>query len=164
MFRTNLERTYCRRGPRPGPGKGIRGIGREFGPSSAMSQCESTTLALQRCLRLRRKMGSTSSSPCLIFRTQDQDCPRIHRLHIRARCSQQPDRHAGGFQRSGQALFRQPEGQRRTHDHVREPGRANQRYALVFRDDLRSDIRIATPPPQLRISCFRTLIDPGNCP
>jgi GrpB-like predicted nucleotidyltransferase (UPF0157 family) len=34
--------------------------------------------------------------------------------------------------------FREPDGQRRVHVHVREAGRANQRYALLFRDYLRS--------------------------
>lgn len=37
-------------------------------------------------------------------------------------------------------FFRQPEGHRRTHIHVRELGRVNQRYPLVFRDYLRSDV------------------------
>ncbi len=32
-----------------------------------------------------------------------------------------------------------PAGQRRTHLHVRQAGRANQRYALLFRDYLRAD-------------------------
>lgn len=36
-------------------------------------------------------------------------------------------------------FFREPEGERRTHIHVREEGRINQRYALLFRDYLRSD-------------------------
>ena len=35
--------------------------------------------------------------------------------------------------------FREPEGERRAHIHVREDGRLNQRYALLFRDYLRSD-------------------------
>lgn len=35
--------------------------------------------------------------------------------------------------------FREPEGDRRTHIHVREAGRVNQRYALLFRDYLRSN-------------------------
>jgi GrpB-like predicted nucleotidyltransferase (UPF0157 family) len=35
--------------------------------------------------------------------------------------------------------FREPEGGRRTHIHVRVAGRANQRYALLFRDFLRAD-------------------------
>ena len=38
--------------------------------------------------------------------------------------------------------FREPEGQRRTHLHVREQGRLNQRYALLFRDYLRNNVNI----------------------
>ena len=34
--------------------------------------------------------------------------------------------------------FREPEGARRTHLHVRELGRFNYRYALLFRDYLRA--------------------------
>jgi GrpB-like predicted nucleotidyltransferase (UPF0157 family) len=34
--------------------------------------------------------------------------------------------------------LREPEGERRTHVHVRELGRFNQRYALLFRDYLRA--------------------------
>ena len=34
-------------------------------------------------------------------------------------------------------LLREPEGERRTNVHVRVQGRANQRYALLFRDFLR---------------------------
>jgi GrpB-like predicted nucleotidyltransferase (UPF0157 family) len=34
--------------------------------------------------------------------------------------------------------MREPEGERRAHIHVREVGRFNQRYALLFRDYLRS--------------------------
>jgi len=34
--------------------------------------------------------------------------------------------------------FRESDGARRTHIHVREAGRANQRYALLFRDFLRN--------------------------
>ena len=33
--------------------------------------------------------------------------------------------------------FREPDGGKRTHIHVREDGRSNQRYALLFRDYLR---------------------------
>jgi GrpB-like predicted nucleotidyltransferase (UPF0157 family) len=36
-------------------------------------------------------------------------------------------------------FFREPEGARRTHIHIREAGRLNQRYALLFRDYLRTD-------------------------
>jgi GrpB-like predicted nucleotidyltransferase (UPF0157 family) len=35
-------------------------------------------------------------------------------------------------------MFKPPEGQRRTHTHVRVQGRANQRYPLLFRDYLRT--------------------------
>lgn len=35
-------------------------------------------------------------------------------------------------------LFTEPNGARRTHAHVRVEGRANQRYALLFRDFLRT--------------------------
>jgi GrpB-like predicted nucleotidyltransferase (UPF0157 family) len=35
-------------------------------------------------------------------------------------------------------FMREPEGERRTHLHIRELGRFNQRYALLFRDYLRS--------------------------
>ena len=35
--------------------------------------------------------------------------------------------------------FREPEGERRAHIHVRQAGRLNQRYALLFRDYLRSE-------------------------
>ena len=34
--------------------------------------------------------------------------------------------------------MREPEGERRTHIHIRERGRFNQRYALLFRDYLRA--------------------------
>lgn len=35
-------------------------------------------------------------------------------------------------------FMREPEGERRAHIHIRELGRFNQRYALLFRDYLRS--------------------------
>lgn len=40
-------------------------------------------------------------------------------------------------------FFRAPEGQRRANLHVRQAGRANQRYALLFRDYLRADPQAA---------------------
>ncbi len=42
------------------------------------------------------------------------------------------------------AYFRESNGQKRTHIHIRANGRANQRYALVFRDYLRAHPKIAT--------------------
>jgi GrpB-like predicted nucleotidyltransferase (UPF0157 family) len=40
-------------------------------------------------------------------------------------------------------MFREPQTQRRTNLHVRQAGRANQRYALLFRDYLRADVRVS---------------------
>ncbi len=37
------------------------------------------------------------------------------------------------------AYFREPSGEKRTHIHVRELGRRNQQYALLFRDFLRAN-------------------------
>lgn len=39
-------------------------------------------------------------------------------------------------------FMREPEGDRRAHLHIRELGRFNQRYALLFRDYLRSSERV----------------------
>jgi GrpB-like predicted nucleotidyltransferase (UPF0157 family) len=39
-------------------------------------------------------------------------------------------------------FMREPEGERRAHLHIRELGRFNQRYALLFRDYLRSSERV----------------------
>ena len=58
--------------------------------------------------------------------------------------------------------FREPEGERRTHIHVRELGRLNQRYALLFRDYLRADpnVRRSYEIIKRRLSeIFRTDID-----
>ena len=40
------------------------------------------------------------------------------------------------------AYIREPEGERRVHIHVREVGRWNQRYALLFRDFLRANATV----------------------
>jgi GrpB-like predicted nucleotidyltransferase (UPF0157 family) len=47
-------------------------------------------------------------------------------------------------------FFRAPHGQRRTHMHVRQAGRANQRYALLFRDYLRADRTVAGAYQQIK--------------
>jgi GrpB-like predicted nucleotidyltransferase (UPF0157 family) len=47
-------------------------------------------------------------------------------------------------------FFRAPEGQRRTNLHIRQARRANQRYALLFRDYLRSDPRVAGAYKQVK--------------
>lgn len=51
--------------------------------------------------------------------------------------------------------FRAPEGQRRTHLHVRQVGRANQRYALLFRDYLRADPHVAQAYAQIKLALAR---------
>ena len=38
--------------------------------------------------------------------------------------------------------FREPPGERRTNIHIRENGRLNQRYALLFRDYIRCSVTI----------------------
>jgi GrpB-like predicted nucleotidyltransferase (UPF0157 family) len=47
-------------------------------------------------------------------------------------------------------FFRAPEGQRRTNLHIRQVGRANQRYALLFRDYLRADPRVVGAYEQVK--------------
>ena len=47
-------------------------------------------------------------------------------------------------------FFRAPQGQRRTNLHIRQAGRANQRYALLFRDYLRADPRVAGAYKQVK--------------
>ena len=51
--------------------------------------------------------------------------------------------------------FRAPQGQRRTHLHVRQAGRANQRYALLFRDYLRTDPLAAGAYGQIKVALAR---------
>jgi GrpB-like predicted nucleotidyltransferase (UPF0157 family) len=46
--------------------------------------------------------------------------------------------------------LREPEGERRTHIHVRERGRFNQRYALLFRDYLRATPAACTAYEELK--------------
>lgn len=47
-------------------------------------------------------------------------------------------------------FFHAPQGQRRTNLHIRQAGRANQRYALLFRDFLRSDVRVRVAYEQVK--------------
>lgn len=56
--------------------------------------------------------------------------------------------------------FRAPEGQRRTHLHVRQAGRANQRYALLFRDYLREAPTTATAYARVKEALAR--LHPGD--
>ena len=61
-------------------------------------------------------------------------------------------------------LFRPPLGQRRTHIHVREQGRANQRYPLLFRDYLRAHPAAAQAYAELKRRLAAQLADPGTYP
>ena len=61
-------------------------------------------------------------------------------------------------------LFNPPPGQRRTHTHVRVQGRANQRYALLFRDYLRAHPATARAYAELKRRLAGNLADPGMYP
>ena len=52
-------------------------------------------------------------------------------------------------------LFNAPAGQRRTHLHVRQAGRANQRYALLFRDYLRASPAAAEAYRRVKVALAR---------
>lgn len=55
--------------------------------------------------------------------------------------------------------FHPPPGQRRTHTHVRLAGRANQRYALLFRDYLRAHPATAEAYAELKRRLAQNLAD-----
>jgi GrpB-like predicted nucleotidyltransferase (UPF0157 family) len=61
-------------------------------------------------------------------------------------------------------FFRPPPGQRRTNTHVRIAGRANQRYALLFRDFLRAHAGMATAYGELKRRLATSLRDPDDYP
>lgn len=61
-------------------------------------------------------------------------------------------------------LFRPPAGQRRTNTHVRVQGRANQRYALLFRDYLRTHADTAAAYAELKHRLAQHLADPQTYP
>ena len=58
--------------------------------------------------------------------------PQITHDHV-------PPGYEGSHEDWATFFFTQPIGQRRANVHVRQAGRANQRYALLFRDFLRAD-------------------------
>jgi GrpB-like predicted nucleotidyltransferase (UPF0157 family) len=60
--------------------------------------------------------------------------------------------------------FRPPAGQRRTNTHVRIQGRANQRYALLFRDYLRAHPATAGAYAELKRRLAANLADPQTYP
>jgi GrpB-like predicted nucleotidyltransferase (UPF0157 family) len=61
-------------------------------------------------------------------------------------------------------LFLPPPGQRRTHTHARVQGRANQRYALLFRDYLRAHPATAEAYAELKRRLAQSLADPQMYP
>jgi GrpB-like predicted nucleotidyltransferase (UPF0157 family) len=60
--------------------------------------------------------------------------------------------------------FHPPVNQRRTHTHVRVPGRANQRYPLLFRDYLRAHPQTAEAYARLKRMLSEHLADPFMYP
>ncbi len=60
--------------------------------------------------------------------------------------------------------FAPPAGQRRTNTHVRVLGRANQRYALLFRDFLRGHPATAAAYAELKRRLAENLADPDTYP
>ena len=60
------------------------------------------------------------------------------------------------------AFFDEPEGERPTHVHVRIDGRANQRYALLFRDYLRAHPDAAATYAQVKRGLAELAPDPGT--
>jgi GrpB-like predicted nucleotidyltransferase (UPF0157 family) len=61
-------------------------------------------------------------------------------------------------------IFEPPQGQRRTHPHVRVMGRPNQRYPLLFRDYLRAHPATAESFAELKRRLAQGLADPLTYP
>jgi GrpB-like predicted nucleotidyltransferase (UPF0157 family) len=71
----------------------------------------------------------------------------------------------GGSEAEWEKLFfRPPPGQRRTNTHVRVQGRANQRYALLFRDYLRAHPATVKAYAELKRRLAEHLVDPQTYP
>ncbi len=66
-----------------------------------------------------------------------------------------PSRKDDGVKEWSKLLFSPPSGQQRTNLHVRQAGRANQRYALLFRDYLRVDSMAAGAYGQIKVALAR---------
>jgi GrpB-like predicted nucleotidyltransferase (UPF0157 family) len=61
-------------------------------------------------------------------------------------------------------FFNLPDGERRANIHVRQQGRANQRYALLFRDYLRAHPAAAEAYGRLKVQLAKALADPAAYP
>jgi GrpB-like predicted nucleotidyltransferase (UPF0157 family) len=79
-------------------------------------------------------------------------------------CDHRPARTEGPETEWEKWLFNPPLGQRRTHTHVRVQGRANQRYALLFRDYLRAHAAAAEAYAELKRRLAQHLADPATYP
>jgi GrpB-like predicted nucleotidyltransferase (UPF0157 family) len=76
----------------------------------------------------------------------------------------QPAHFVGSDDEWKKLFFNPPDGQRRTHTHVRVLGRANQRYPLLFRDYLRSHAKSAAAYAELKRRLAEYLADPQTYP
>lgn len=61
-------------------------------------------------------------------------------------------------------FFMQRDGARRSNIHVRQAGRPNQRYALLVRDFLRAEARVAEAYGELKKRLAASLADPDTYP
>ena len=75
-----------------------------------------------------------------------------------------PPGHTGPESDWQKLFFRPPPGQRRTNTHVRVQGRANQRYALLFRDFLRAHPDTTGAYAELKRRLAAHLADPQMYP
>jgi GrpB-like predicted nucleotidyltransferase (UPF0157 family) len=75
-----------------------------------------------------------------------------------------PPNFAGPESECEKLLFDPPTNQRPTHTHVRVQGRANQRYALLFRDYLRAHPATAQAYAELKRRLAGSLADPQTYP
>jgi GrpB-like predicted nucleotidyltransferase (UPF0157 family) len=70
----------------------------------------------------------------------------------------------GGDEEWRKRFFAPPAGERRANIHVREQGRANARYALLFRDYLRARPDAAAAYAELKRRLASALADPSTYP
>jgi GrpB-like predicted nucleotidyltransferase (UPF0157 family) len=75
------------------------------------------------------------------------------------RCDHRPARAEGPETEWEKWFFNPPPGQHQTNTHIRVQGRANQRYALLFRDYLRSHPATAEAYAELKRRLARHLAD-----
>lgn len=83
--------------------------------------------------------------------------PRIDRDHV-------PPGHEGPGEDWTKFFLTERTGERRAHIHVRQAGRPNQRYALLFRDFLRRNAHVAAAYGELKRRLAASLIDDDSYP